>query len=125
MNDELLERLVVAFERMAVAQEAQAQYLTALLQQNAERYEKHDQWRRVSERRELEAGNRKEREVQIAERRYEFDMSMWAAKIAAVENEDETYASFVREVLRDVFERGDFERLRAEALKLLRAEQVE
>lgn len=125
MNEELQDRLVVAFERIAEAQEQQSEYLMTIATQHAAQYEKYDEWRIVDVQLARAADVRKEREVKIYERRFEFDMSYWAAKIVSVKDKDDSVALYLREMLRNLFEQDDFGSMREAALSFLRREKLD
>ena len=125
MNEELQDRLVVAFERIAAAQEQQSEYLMTIATQHAAQYEKYDEWRIVDVQLARAADVRKEREVKIYERRFEFDMSYWAAKIVSVKDKDDSVALYLREMLRNLFEQDDFGSMREAALSFLRREKLD
>jgi len=125
MNEELQDRLVVAFERIAEAQEQQSESLMTIATQHAAQYEKYDEWRIVDVQLARAADVRKEREVKIYERRFEFDMSYWAAKIVSVKDKDDSVALYLREMLRNLFEQDDFGSMREAALSFLRREKLD
>jgi len=99
MEEKLLTRLVVAFERIATAQEQQSEYLAVIGEQNAVQYEKYDDWRVVDEQLNREAGERKEREVQLAELTREFERALLVVKLEQAELAPEDREQF-RELLR-------------------------
>lgn len=89
MEENQIERLVVAFERIAEAQEQQADYLNQMLAEHSayyanasERYQKlaNDEAQMIAFR---------ERDIEIAERRIKLDFALWRLKFAHAAFEDD------------------------------------